>query len=367
MLYDFVWSKKSITSELLLNSSIEKQPTDQREESITVVVAVYNIENYIGDCVDSIVGQTVQPDEIILVDDGSTDRSAHLCDEYAEKYTNVRTIHQKNAGLSAARNTGIEHAQGTWVYFVDGDDLLAPDLLESFLAVLEAHREDVEFIQGRMSWFADGSNIFKPDEIFIPDEWTHAARSQQIMARMFEERGSFRMGIRGLYKRDFLTDNDLMFVPGLYSEDQEWTPRLFACDAKMGSNENPGYLYREGRAGSIVTARRPEQIEVLFTLYQEWIDRFGADPSLDVRFREALKNEASRRSVEEFYKHVERLDGDDLATVEQIVDRFKSLFVARGSMSSREKILSFLVRVFGARNAARITRWLIQWRSKDKH
>lgn len=350
-----------------MNTPTAKHPVNQRKESISVVVAVYNIEDYICECVDSIINQTIQPEEIILVDDGSTDRSSALCDEYAEKNTNIRVIHQKNAGLSAARNTGIEHAQGVWVYFVDGDDILAPDVIESFLAVLTAHEGDVEFIQGRMTWFVDGSNNFKPDEVYIPDEWTCFAKSQLVMARMLEEKGAFRMGIRGLYRRNFLIQNDLMFVPGLYSEDQEWTPRLFSLDVKMGSNENPGYLYREGRAGSIVTARKPEQVEVLFTLYQEWFDRFGNDSSLDVRFRNALKNEAARRSVEELYKHIERLDGEDLVTVEEIVDRHRDLFVPRESMAFREKVLSFFVRVFGARSAAKITRWLIQWRNKGKH
>lgn len=350
-----------------MNTPTAKHPVNQRKESISVVVAVYNIEDYICECVDSIINQTIQPEEIILVDDGSTDRSSALCDEYAEKNTNIRVIHQKNAGLSAARNTGIEHAQGVWVYFVDGDDILAPDVIESFLAVLTAHEGDVEFIQGRMTWFVDGSNNFKPDEVYIPDEWTYFAKSQLVMARMLEEKGAFRMGIRGLYRRNFLIQNDLMFVPGLYSEDQEWTPRLFSLDVKMGSNENPGYLYREGRAGSIVTARKPEQVEVLFTLYQEWFDRFGNDSSLDVRFRNALKNEAARRSVEELYKHIERLDGEGLVTVEEIVDRYRDLFVPRESMAFREKVLSFFVRVFGARSAAKITRWLIQWRNKGKH
>lgn len=350
-----------------MNTPTAKHPVNQRKESISVVVAVYNIEDYICECVDSIINQTIQPEEIILVDDGSTDRSSALCDEYAEKNTNIRVIHQKNAGLSAARNTGIEHAQGVWVYFVDGDDILAPDVIESFLAVLTAHEGDVEFIQGRMTWFVDGSNNFKPDEVYIPDEWTYFAKSQLVMARMLEEKGAFRMGIRGLYRRNFLIQNDLMFVPGLYSEDQEWTPRLFSLDVKMGSNENPGYLYREGRAGSIVTARKPEQVEVLFTLYQEWFDRFGNDSSLDVRFRNALKNEAARRSVEELYKHIERLDGEDFVTVEEIVDRYRDLFVPRESMAFREKVLSFFVRVFGARSAAKITRWLIQWRNKGKH
>lgn len=350
-----------------MNTPTAKHPVNQRKESISVVVAVYNIEDYICECVDSIINQTIQPEEIILVDDGSTDRSSALCDEYAEKNTNIRVIHQKNAGLSAARNTGIEHAQGVWVYFVDGDDILAPDVIESFLAVLTAHEGDVEFIQGRMTWFVDGSNNFKPDEVYIPDEWTYFAKSQLVMARMLEEKGAFRMGIRGLYRRNFLIQNDLMFVPGLYSEDQEWTPRLFSLDVKMGSNENPGYLYREGRAGSIVTARRPEQVEVLFTLYREWIDRFCCDLSLNVRFQHALRNEAARRSVEELYKHIERLDGEDLVTVEEIVDRYRDLFVPRESMAFREKVLSFFVRVFGARSAAKITRWLIQWRNKGKH
>ena len=91
---------------------------------LTVVVPVYNVEKYLGKCIDSILSQTLVVDEIILVDDGSRDRSGKIADEYAAKYKNIKVIHQKNGGLSAARNTGIDTATKEYIAFVDSDDYI---------------------------------------------------------------------------------------------------------------------------------------------------------------------------------------------------------------------------------------------------
>lgn len=97
---------------------------------ISVVVAIYNIEEYIGKCIDSIIGQTFRELEIILVDDGSTDSSGEICEKYAKSDNRIRVIHQKNAGLSAARNTGMKEAGGEYITFIDGDDYVHPQMIE---------------------------------------------------------------------------------------------------------------------------------------------------------------------------------------------------------------------------------------------
>lgn len=95
----------------------------------SVIVPVYNVEKYLPKCLDSILGQDFQDFELLVVDDGSTDSSGAICDDYALRDSRIRVFHQKNQGLSGARNTGLDHANGTWIVFVDSDDYVAPELL----------------------------------------------------------------------------------------------------------------------------------------------------------------------------------------------------------------------------------------------
>ena len=97
---------------------------------ISVVVPVYNVEKYLNACMQSLVEQSFQSFEVIVVDDGSTDGSSQLCDAWAEKDNRITIIHQANGGLSHARNQGLSRATGEYVYFLDSDDTIEPDTLE---------------------------------------------------------------------------------------------------------------------------------------------------------------------------------------------------------------------------------------------
>lgn len=105
---------------------------------VSVIVPVYNAEKYLRECVDSILGQTLADLELILVDDGSTDSSPAICDRYAAQDARVQVIHQANAGLSAARNRGIEVAAGEWVAFVDSDDFIDANMYHTMIIAAEA-------------------------------------------------------------------------------------------------------------------------------------------------------------------------------------------------------------------------------------
>lgn len=98
---------------------------------ISVIVPVYNVGKYLEKCLDSILAQTYPTLEVILVDDGSTDRSGAICDRYASSNPQIKVIHQSNGGLSSARNTGIRHSHGSLLTFVDSDDWLAPEMIET--------------------------------------------------------------------------------------------------------------------------------------------------------------------------------------------------------------------------------------------
>lgn len=115
-------------------------------ELISVIVPVYNVERYLRRCVDSILHQTYRNLEVLLVDDGSTDASGAICDEYAAQEERVTAVHQKNGGLSAARNAGLERAQGTYLCFVDSDDFLDSRMLETLCCDLQEKDADVAVV-----------------------------------------------------------------------------------------------------------------------------------------------------------------------------------------------------------------------------
>ena len=106
-----------------------------KEPLISVIIPVYNVEEYLDRCLESATLQTYKNIEIILIDDGSTDNSGKMCDEWAEKDRRIRVIHQKNGGLSNARNKGIEEAKGEFISFIDSDDWIEANMLTDFISI----------------------------------------------------------------------------------------------------------------------------------------------------------------------------------------------------------------------------------------
>ena len=113
---------------------------------VSIIIPVYKVEEYLDRCVESVVNQTYTNLEIILVDDGSPDRCPQMCDDWAKKDDRIRVVHQQNKGLSGARNTGIREAKGEYVYFLDSDDEITHDCIETLLKPLEIHCFD--FVMG---------------------------------------------------------------------------------------------------------------------------------------------------------------------------------------------------------------------------
>lgn len=129
--------------------SAQKQPgsgthsADRNLPLVTIIVPVYNVCAYVGECVESLLNQTYTNLEIILVDDGSTDGSGAVCDEYAKEDNRIRVIHQENQGPSAARNAGLDHASGEYVAFVDSDDLVMPVYVAKLYRLLRKYHADI--------------------------------------------------------------------------------------------------------------------------------------------------------------------------------------------------------------------------------
>lgn len=188
------------------------------EELISVIIPVFRVEAYLRRCMDSVLAQTYEKMEIILVDDGSDDGCPAICDEYAKKDSRVRVIHQKNAGLSGARNTGIDEAKGEYLAFVDSDDYLSPEFLERlYTACIET---DSDMSVCRWEYVKGGP---------IPEGGsgkTQTFTGRQMLANLYIPDGAyFVVAWNKLYKRE-LFDN-IRYPLGRIHEDEATTYRIY--------------------------------------------------------------------------------------------------------------------------------------------
>ena len=213
----------------------------QQDILVSVIVPVYKVEAYLGRCVDSILAQTHRDLEVILVDDGSPDRCGAICDEYAEKDPRVCVIHKENGGLSSARNAGIDIAKGEYLEFVDSDDWIEPDAVESLLSAALQHQVDL-VIGGR--W--DVKEKTGEKTVGLCPERTETVPAEEAVRRIFRWENCDSAAWDKLYHRRLF--RQIRYPYGVICEDVPVT-YLIAFDAgRVTFLSKPiyNYLHRQG-------------------------------------------------------------------------------------------------------------------------
>lgn len=216
---------------------------------VDIVIPVYNVEAYLRQCVDSVLAQNYPAITITLVDDGSTDGSGHICDEYAQKDARVRVVHQQNKGLSGARNAGLALAGGEYIYFLDSDDYIVPDAIETLVRAAEAAGADFVFFDGVN--FLDGENESPlPRQQYIRRK-DYGQGSGPAMLTALRAGLEYRCSVPLLFmRRAALADGQLSFYEGILHEDTLFTFLLF-MRSDVVVHVHKALFYRRLRRGSI--------------------------------------------------------------------------------------------------------------------
>jgi glycosyltransferase involved in cell wall biosynthesis len=213
---------------------------------VSIIVPVYNVEIYLTKCIESILNQSFDKFELILVNDGSIDKSGIICNKYAEKDIRIKVIHQKNQGLATARNTGINVSKGEYVGFVDSDDWIDPNMFK--LLYESCERENADFsIIGIREVNEDGTKLRE----YIPKNITLS----EILKRAH--------ACNKIIKREIFIKNNLYFSDGRYYEDLELIPKLFVKSEKVTNVNICAYNYLK-RSGSITTSRDEKILDNLW-------------------------------------------------------------------------------------------------------
>ncbi len=183
---------------------------------ISIIIPVYNVEKYLAKCIDSVLLQDFEDWELLLINDGSTDCSGNICDEYAIKDSRIKVFHQENKGVSAARNLGIDNAQGEWITFIDSDDWCASNMLNSIIPT----KKNEQIISENIHEY-ENCNISKLSHSFI--KFNNENKVRQFSYNQFlhlYSYGFFKSPCGRLYNKEILTNNKLYFNTNLtYGED----------------------------------------------------------------------------------------------------------------------------------------------------
>jgi len=227
-------------------------------EKISVIVPVYNVEAYLERCVESILQQTYTHFELILINDGSTDSSGQICDHLASQYENIKVYHIENAGVSNARNMGIQLATGSWVTFIDSDDFVTQDYLATLASAVEGL--NVGFVIAPLHHIKNGIVIDLPPHSGKTELWSTEETMKELL---MTTRTSF-FPVAKLFKRDLLADEKFNTNYHLAEDALFLTELLLKTRCSCVFIDKPVYYYdhREGSATTSVNRHVFDTIEV---------------------------------------------------------------------------------------------------------
>lgn len=244
--------------EVMARVALSRETTFKSEKPfVSVIVPVYNVEKYLRECLDSVCGQTLKNIEIICVNDGSTDGSLAILEEYAAKDSRVRIISQENRGLSGARNAGLSVARGKYIYFMDSDDVSPQGALVKMFAEMETNSLDVLFF-GAESFF-ESEELEKAHPVYktLYKRRPFETQSGQSLVLAFKKAGCGFSPSACCYcsSRIFLNENSIRFLEGILYEDNVFFWKMI-LSAKRAKSISDALFRRRVRAGSIMTNKK---------------------------------------------------------------------------------------------------------------
>lgn len=239
----------------------------QKQVDISIIIPIYNVGDYLEECLDSVLQQNFRNMELVCVNDASTDSSLEILERYQKKYENITIVqHVTNRGVSAARNSGLDVAQGKYIVFVDPDDQLAHSkCLQELWEQVEQQDAEIVYFNYRKFWDKVPSIEYSEDN--IKDDTIQSGK--ELFCNLVEN-GKMEMEVwRQVFKRSFLEDNRIRFYEGIIHEDELFTFLSLMNAERVVRVKRIYYLYRQ-RAGSIMTIKDSRRAESVFTVMAQW-------------------------------------------------------------------------------------------------
>ncbi|MBI6042301.1 glycosyltransferase [Clostridium perfringens] len=294
---------------------------------LSIIVPVYNVEKYINECIKSLLELTIDNFEIIVVDDGSKDKSISIVKSFNDN--RIKIIYKKNGGLSSARNAGLKEAIGEYVAFVDSDDYIGiKDSYRKMYLLAKKNKSDI--VSGNAAWYYPNGKFFemnKEKDIFNKSVMT----SEEFFISCMKSKIIYAPVCFNIYKREFLENNNFRFKEGIYHEDEEFTPRVLLKANNVSIYNECFYVYRQ-RENSIMhlsngTKKAEDFLEICLSLDQ-YINQIS---NSELKF--LFKNYLTSIAIQKIYEY----------KVETLSKEIK-IWIKNNSVTKRSKIRSLIIK-----------------------
>ena len=260
-----------------------------KKDLVSIIVPVYNVEKYVSECVNSLRRQSYNKIEIILVDDGSKDRSGLICDSFMKIDKRITVIHKKNEGLGYARNAGLNVAKGEYVYFIDSDDIVGENIISELVAILRKNSCDT-VIGGYTRVDNVGKQLYETAyKSFLYE--SNSSIKNELLPRLFGsspiKRDSVRMSVWNvLFSMSIIKENKLSFLSerDVVSEDIIWDIDYYKNAQKVLLTNFTDYFYRK-RDKSLTNINDPLFLKKINKLYQLELNKMNDELNSDIKFR----------------------------------------------------------------------------------
>lgn len=255
----------------------------------SIIIPVYNVEKYLRECIESILKQTFTDYEVILVDDGSTDKSGAICDEYAKKEKRIKVIHKANGGSADTRNIGAKEANGEYLLFIDSDDYIETD---DFLNdIFQKAQTKPDIILYKFRKYFEESAQFQECLFRFPDLNDTLALSEKLN-RIVSSDAFYCSAWSKAVRASIIKENNIVFEKGLIGEDQEWYYHVLLKAKSMQALDKSYIVYRQ-RKGSITKTWEMKNLTDCIYIIEKWSQEISK-ADIDDRMKNALLGSISK-------------------------------------------------------------------------
>ncbi|NMA00605.1 MAG: glycosyltransferase family 2 protein [Clostridiaceae bacterium] len=319
------------------------------EYKLSIIIPVYNVEHYLRECMSSILNQPHEDCEIILVNDGSTDNSGSICDEYKESF--IKVLHQENKGPSSARNAGVQIAQGQYVAFLDSDDRLASGSIHSITEWIDDSDADICFMEA-VVFYPSGRTTSLGD--CIEQNQIRGKTKEAVFEHLATRPKYPGSACTKLFRRAFLLENNLFFPDDRkIGEDLTYVLDSLLLAKRYDSLTFPYYEYRQEREGSATTVVNTETFWGIGTFVKETVEKTceGRTPK-NMIATHALSFASYEYSI--ILWQYSRLDSADRPKAKRFLKEYR--WVMTYGRSRKLKMVKFLLSILGISMASKVLR-----------
>lgn len=321
---------------------------------LSIIIPVFKVEDYLEKCIDSILNQMIDQYEVILVDDGSPDLCPQICDKYCEQYSRISVIHQKNQGLSGARNAGIKKAKGEYLLFLDSDDILLPGVLQNVEMIISSNLSTDAFFFSYKEMNENGLVDGAKGIVHGVPNGSYSITSgaaKRLVSECLELWPSWRIVV----KNSFIEKSKLEFAVGLIHEDVDWTSRILLSANVIGVFDTPIIGYRVKRAGAITETIKYKSFDHIYTIVNDLLENMYKSKNDDI------KNYLRERLSQACFSMLRAWNNCNSQEKEWFCIRLKECYkLLSYSKALQHRLFYMMLRLFGAKFAIKIYSWFIK-------